>query len=282
MSMRSRTAFFEMLHDSQARNQSLLCVGLDPNLERFPDGFARMPESIVPFNRAIIEATADLVACYKPNLGFYLPFGVPGIEALAQLRQDVPAHIPLLLDAKMGDMDITSVGYARAVFDLWGFDAVTVNPYLGHDALKPFLAYTDRGIFVLAKTSNPDSGQLQDRVLAGEPAETVAMTVTRLAVEWNTAGNVGLVAGATYPEQVAAIRAAAPTLPLLLPGVGAQQGDLAAAVRAGIDQRGAGIIVNASRAVTYASTGADFQDAARRVAEEFRAAINAARNGSSN
>jgi orotidine-5'-phosphate decarboxylase len=277
MATRVEAPFGTLLRDAQHRNQSLLCVGLDPNLDRFPEGLAKTPESIVPFNRAIIEATSDLVCCYKPNLGFYLPFGVTGIEALAQLREDVPAHIPLLLDAKMGDMDITSVGYARAVFDLWGFNAVTVNPYLGHDALTPFLDYAERGVFILAKTSNPDSGQLQDRMLAGERSETVAMAVTRMAVEWNTHGNVGLVAGATYPEQVAEIRAAAPDLPLLIPGVGAQQGDLAAAVRAGLDASGAGIIVNASRAVTYASTGKDYPEAARRAAEALRSSIEAAR-----
>jgi orotidine-5'-phosphate decarboxylase len=278
MTIATSTPFIERLRNAQQENRTLLCVGLDPNLDRFPDGFDRSPESIIPFHRAIIEATADLVCCYKPNLGFYLPFGVSGIEALAQLRSDIPRHIPILLDAKFGDMDITSVGYARAAFDTWGFDAVTVNPFLGHDALMPFLGYKNRGIFVLAKTSNPGSGLLQDRLLDGEQPEPVSMAVTRQAVQWNTAGNVGLVAGATYPQQLADIRAAAPELPILVPGVGAQQGDLEAAVRAGIDQDGAGIIVSSSRAVTYASSGRDFASAARDTAESLRAAIEHARH----
>lgn len=267
--------FAERLRDAQAANRTLLCVGLDPDPARFPDSIGRTPESIIAFNRAIIDATADLACCYKPNLGFYLPYGALGVEALAQVRRDVPAHIPVLLDAKFGDMDITSVGYARAAFETWNFDAVTVNPFLGHDALKPFLAYRERGIFVLVKTSNPGSGLLQDRRLGDGP--TVTMAVVGLANGWNTAGNVGLVAGATYPEQMAEIRAAAPDLPILVPGVGAQGGDLAAAVRAGVDADHAGILVSASRAISYASTGPDFTDAARAAAESLRVQIEAAR-----
>jgi orotidine-5'-phosphate decarboxylase len=272
-------AFREALRQAQKRNNSLLCVGLDPDPARFPEIVGREPESIVAFNRAIIDATADLACCYKPNLGFYLPFGRIGVDALAQLRRDVPADIPILLDAKFGDIDTTSVGYARAAFETWGFDALTVNPYLGHDSLLPFLRYADRGIFVLAKTSNSGSGLLQDRALAADDSasETVSLTVARHAVEWNTAGNVGLVVGATYPMQLAQIRATAPELPILVPGVGAQAGDLEAAVRAGLDADRAGILINASRAIAYASDGADFQDAARNTAARLRDAIEAAR-----
>lgn len=267
--------FADKLRDAQAVNRSLLCVGLDPDPARFPESIGRSPESIVVFNRAIIEATADLACCYKPNLGFYLSYGALGVESLAQVRRDVPAHIPVLLDAKFGDMDITSVGYARAAFETWNFDAVTVNPFLGHDALMPFLAYQDRGIFILAKTSNPGSGLLQDRRL--DDGSTVSMAVVGLANDWNTAGNVGLVVGATYPEQMAEIRAAAPDLPILVPGVGAQGGDLEAAVRAGVDRDRAGILVSTSRAISYASSGSDFKDAARSAAEALRAQIEAAR-----
>ncbi|MEX1158359.1 MAG: orotidine-5'-phosphate decarboxylase, partial [Thermomicrobiales bacterium] len=262
------TGFADRLRDAQASNRSLLCVGLDPDPARFPASIGTTPQSIVAFNRAIIEATADIASCYKPNLGFYLCYGALGVEALAQVRRDVPAHIPVLLDAKFGDMDITSVGYARAAFETWNFDALTVNPFLGRDALEPFLAYHDRGIFILAKTSNPGSGLLQDRILDDDT--TVTMAVVGHANQWNTAGNVGLVAGATYPAQLAEIRAAAPTLPILVPGVGAQQGDLAAAVRAGLDSKRAGLIVSASRAICYASTGPDFQDAARAAATSLR------------
>jgi orotidine-5'-phosphate decarboxylase len=269
------TRFADKLRDAQAANRSLLCVGLDPDPARFPDAVGKSPESIVAFNRAIIEATADLACCYKPNLGFYLSYGALGVESLAQVRRDVPSHIPVLLDAKFGDMDITSVGYARAAFETWNFDAVTVNPFLGHDALKPFLSYQDRGIFILAKTSNPGSGLLQDRRL--DDGTTVSMTVVGLANAWNTEGNVGLVVGATYPEQMAEIRAAAPDLPILVPGVGAQGGDLEAAVRAGIDHNRAGILVSTSRAISYASTGPDFKDAARAAAEALRAQIESTR-----
>jgi orotidine-5'-phosphate decarboxylase len=268
--------FVDKLRAAQSANKSLLCVGLDPDPSRFPEAVGNTPESIIAFNRAIIEATSDLACCYKPNLGFYLAYGSLGVEALAQVRRDVPAHIPVLLDAKFGDIGITSVGYARAAFETWNVDALTVNPFLGRDALDPFLAYTDRGLFILAKTSNPGSGLLQDRQLAG--GSTVTLAVVNDAVSWNTAGNVGLVVGATYPEQLAEVRAAAPNLPILVPGVGAQQGDLEAAVRAGLDSNSAGLLINASRAISYASTGPDFQDAARAAAESLRTQIESARN----
>lgn len=269
------TRFADKLRDAQATNRSLLCVGLDPDPARFPESVGKTPESIVAFNRAIIEATADIASCYKPNLGFYLSYGALGVEALAQVRRDVPRHIPVLLDAKFGDMDITSVGYARAAFETWNFDALTVNPFLGHDALMPFLAYQDRGIFILAKTSNPGSGLLQDRQLDDDT--TVTMAVVKHANAWNTAGNVGLVVGATYPTQMAEVRAAAPNVPILVPGVGPQQGDLAAAVQAGLDVNRAGILVSASRAISYASSAPDFQDAVRAAAESLRTQIEAAR-----
>lgn len=269
------TRFADKLLNAQAVNSSLLCVGLDPDPGRFPDSVGNTPDSIVAFNRAIIEATADLASCYKPNLGFYLAYGALGVEALAQVRRDVPRHIPVLLDAKFGDMDITSAGYARAAFETWNFDALTVNPFLGHDALLPFLAYHNRGIFILAKTSNPDSGLLQDRRL--DDNHTVTMAVVHHANAWNTAGNVGLVVGATYPAQLAEVRAAAPDLPILVPGVGPQQGDLAAAVLAGLDANRAGILVSASRAISYASSSPDYQSAARAAAESLRAQIEAAR-----
>ncbi|HEX5166164.1 MAG TPA: orotidine-5'-phosphate decarboxylase [Thermomicrobiales bacterium] len=267
--------FADKLRTAQAANRSLLCVGLDPDPSRFPAAVGNTPESIIAFNRAIIEATSDLACCYKPNLGFYLAYGALGVEALAQVRRDVPAHIPVLLDAKFGDIGITSVGYARAAFETWNVDALTVNPFLGRDALDPFLSYSDRGIFVLAKTSNPGSGLLQDRQLAG--GGSVTMAVVNDALTWNAAGNVGLVVGATYPEQLAEVRASASDLPILVPGVGAQQGDLAAAVQVGLDANRAGLLINASRAISYASSGPDFKDAARAAAEALRAQIESAR-----
>ena len=278
-SIQHGTTFNERLRDAQARNHSLLCVGLDPDLNLIPAHFGTGVEAIVAFNRALIDATSDLACCYKPNLGFYAAFGAAGVEALAQIRRDVPAHIPVLLDAKYGDINTTSVGYARAAFETWNFDAVTVNPYLGLDSLVPFLEYRERGIFVLAHTSNPGSSLLQDRRLAdGRKDETVALAVTAHAVEWDAQyGNLALVVGATWPRQMAEIRAIAPELPILIPGVGAQEGDLAAAVSAGIDSEGRGILVNASRAIAYASAGDDAIDAARAVAMRLRDEIQANR-----
>lgn len=185
------------------------------------------------------------------------------------------------MDAKVGDLDVTTAAYARAYFELWNFDAVTAHPYLGQDSLAPLLAYEDRLVFILAKTSNPGAGLLQDRRVSLGTAggeNTIAVHVARAAAEqWNENGNVGLVAGATYPDDLAMIRLAAPDLPILIPGVGAQEGDLARAVQAGLRSDGAGILVNASRAINYASSGDDFQDAARRVAVDLRDRINQAR-----
>lgn len=270
------TVFSELLHDAQQANNSLLCVGLDPDIQRFPDGIAKTPESVVAFNREIIEATSDLASCYKPNLGFYLRYGRAGIDALADLRQSVPAHIPVLLDAKIGDIDTTTAAYANAYFDEWGFDAVTAHPFMGQDSLQPLLNYTDRCIFVLTKTSNPGSGFLQDRVLDGSD-QRVSIVVARNAGKWNVAGNIGLVVGATYPRDLAEVRAVARDLPILVPGIGPQSGELEASVKAGIDGRATGLLINASRAICYASPGPDYQDAARSAAMALRDRINAAR-----
>lgn len=271
--------FLDRLRQAWADSGSLLCVGLDPVPEWFPESLGRSGENIRDFNRAIIEATSDLACCYKPNLGFYMPCGHDGIDALASLRDDVPAHIPILLDCKVGDIDTTTTAYARAYFDAWRFDAVTAHAYLGRDSLQPLLGYRDRGVFVLAKTSNPGSGMLQDRLIASPDGEgePVSSLIARQAMEWNEHGNVGLVVGATYPGQLETIRAIVNDMPILVPGVGAQQGDLEAAVQAGVDAQHAGILVNASRAISYASTGADFKDAARAAAQRLRDQINAAR-----
>jgi orotidine-5'-phosphate decarboxylase len=272
-------AFLNLLETAQRRNNSLLCVGLDPDLRRFPAALGQQPSDIRAFNRAIIDATADIVCCYKPNLGFYASHGLPGLEALAALRADVPADIPVLLDCKVGDMANTIAAYARGYFDEWGFDAITTNPFQGYDAAEPLLRYRERGVFVLCKTSNPGSGLLQDRLL--DDGSSVSDTVARLAIEWNVAGNVGLVVGATYPEHLAAARAIAPELPILVPGIGAQGGDVRASTRAGLDARGAGLLLSASRSVTHASSGPDFQEAARASALELRDVINEERGQAS-
>jgi orotidine-5'-phosphate decarboxylase len=225
--------------------------------------------AIVAFNRAIIEATKDLVCAYKPNLGFYAAYGLPGLQALVATREMIPAEIPVILDCKVGDIGSTAAAYARGYFDEWGFDAVTANPYLGRDSLEPFLAYGDKGVIVLCKTSNAGSGDMQDlRVEDGGERGTLFQALARRAQQWNAGlpAAVGLVVGATYPEQLASVRAIAPDLPVLLPGVGAQAGDVDAALRAGLDRAGRGLIVTSSRAITYASASEDYAEAARAAA----------------
>ncbi len=250
------------------RSGSLLCVGLDPDPAQLPTGVDR-----ATFLRTVIEATADLVCCYKPNAAFFEVDGAAGWEDLRATIAAAPADVPMLLDAKRGDMANSASFYARAAFETLGADALTISPYQGGDAVEPYLAYADRHSFVLCHTSNAGSRELQDLLVDGRPLyERVAL----LANAWNTRGNVGLVVGATYPEEAARVRALCPELLFLMPGVGAQQGDLEAAVRAARDARGGGVLVNASRAVLYASRGADYAQAARAAARTLRDAIAAA------
>lgn len=258
------------------RNSSLLCVGLDPDVQRFPLHLQSRPNAIIAFNRAIIEATADLVCAFKPNLGFFLAHGEAGIQALVETRRMVPAHIPVILDAKVGDIASTAEAYARAYFDLWGFDAVTAHPFLGGDSLVPWLGYQDRAVFILAKTSNPGGGDLQDLVVEeGSVREPLYLHVAARVARWQEQyGTCGLVVGATYPRQLGEIRQRCPDLPILVPGIGAQSGDLAATLGAGLDAQGSGLLINASRAVLYASNGEDFAEAARGAALHLRDQIN--------
>lgn len=274
-------SFRERLRAASERSGSLLCVGLDPDPARLPThlGPADDARTVLAFNRAIIEATADLVCAYKPNLGFYLAYGPAGVEALIETRRLIPAEIPVILDAKVGDLGNTSVAYARAYFDAWNFDAVTVHPYMGEDSLEPFLSRSDRAVFVLVKTSNPGSGDLQDLPVTDEgTTEPLYLRVAERARRWQGRyGTCGLVVGATYPRQLAEVRERCPDLPILVPGVGAQGGDLTTTVQAGLDSAGGGLLINAARGVIYAGTGPDFAQAARRAAIELRDAINLAR-----
>jgi orotidine-5'-phosphate decarboxylase len=260
-----------------AANDSLLCVGLDPDPESIPDGVASLA-----FLEAIVEATADLVCCFKPNAAFFESRGPEGVEELRVLIAGIPDGVPVLLDAKRGDVGHTAEHYARAVFEVLGADAVTVNPYLGRDAVAPFLAYAERHSFVLCRTSNAGAGDLQDLVVAapeGGAGRPLYLAVAALANAWNTRGNVGLVVGATYPDEAREVRALCPDLLVLMPGVGAQEGALGAAVAAAQDAAAGGLLVNASRSVLYAGDGAGFAGAARREAQRLRDAINAARRG---
>ncbi len=275
-----------------ARNNSLVCVGLDPNFDRFPAALraraAHDPAgAIVEFNRAIIEATADVVCAYKPNLAFYIAHGLAGMAALARTRALIPRDIPAILDAKVNDMASTATAYATAYFGAFDFDAVTLNAYLGADSLAPFLAYRGRGVFILSRTSNPSAGELQDLAVvrakggADDTPTPLYQAVARQIGTWEerfaTPGACGVVAGATYPRDIAAIRAILPTAPFLIPGVGEQGGDVAAAVQAGLDADGYGVLINAGRSITYASSGDDFAAAARAATLALRETINAAR-----
>lgn len=284
------TTFAARVRAAAERNGSLLCVGLDPDLRRFPATlrarFAHDPAgALIAFNQAIIESTSDLVCAYKPNLGFYLAYGLPGMEALLRTCESVPAGIPVILDAKVNDLGHTATAYATGYFEQFGVDAVTFSPYLGADSLAPFLARPDRGVLILCRTSNPSAGDLQDLPVArGETGvgssplyEVMARQIAAWIERFGAAGAIGAVAGATYPAQIAAIRRILPTAPLLIPGIGEQGGDLAATIRAGVDAEGFGAIVNASRSITYASSGDDFAAAARSAATALCDEIERAR-----
>jgi len=271
--------FVEKLLEAQCRNESWLCVGLDPVMERLPEAVRAADDPLLTFGRAIVGATADLVCAYKPNLGFWLAEGLAGVSALRDLIATIPSDVPVILDAKFGDVGHTATAYARAAFDRFGADAVTTSPYLGLDALRPFLERPDRGIFLLARTSNPSAPDLQDREVGGS---FLFETVARLASEWQARypGMCGLVVGATYPEELGRVREIAPSLPFLIPGIGAQGGSLAAAVMYGPTADGIGPVINSSRGIIYASSGADFASAARSAALRLRQRINAQREGS--
>ncbi|MBC7541404.1 MAG: orotidine-5'-phosphate decarboxylase [Candidatus Sericytochromatia bacterium] len=253
--------------------RSLLCVGLDPDYDRIPVHALRQENPIVWFNRAIIDATQDLVAAYKLNLAFYESRGEVGWSALKRTIASIPGDVMVILDAKRSDVGHTARHYAEAMFDGLGGDAVTVNPYLGRDGIEPFTAYRQKLTFLLAATSNPGAAAIQDSVTAeGLP---LYRHVARLGRE--LAGGtacVGLVAGATQPEKLRLIRQDAPDLWLLVPGIGAQGGDLATTLQHGLNPAGHGVLINASRSVLYAATDTSFADAARAAARELRDAIN--------
>ncbi len=240
--------FFQKLEQAARRNGSLLCVGLDPDLALVP------VDDVAAFNRAVIDATAGFVCAYKPNLAFYEAFGEKGYRVLRETLAAIPSDIPVIGDGKRGDIGNTAKAYARALFDDLGFDAVTVNPYLGGDALEPFLERDERGVFILCRTSNPGAQDLQDLPVARDSGtRPLFEVVAETALRWNSRGNVGLVAGATFPDELRRIRLLCPDMTLLVPGVGAQGGDVAAVLENGLDASGGGLIINVSRQVLYAS-----------------------------
>lgn len=261
--------FTEKLSAANRANNSFLCVGLDPDPERMAH------RDTVSFLRDIVEATKDLVCAYKPNFAFFEAMGTGGMQTLLESISYVPEHIPIIADAKRGDIGNTARFYAEAVFDEYGFDACTVNAYGGHDAVAPFLSYADKGILIWCRSSNPDGGDFQD--LPTGDGRPVYLRIAERAEEWNDKGNVGLVVGATWPEQIESVREICASMPVLLPGVGAQEGDLEAAVQAAMNDRGEGFIVSASRSVLYAGRGDDYAEAARREAQKIRGRVNVMR-----
>jgi orotidine-5'-phosphate decarboxylase len=277
--------FREKLAEATDRRHSVLCVGLDPDPRLAPPQLVEQDGWIERFCLGIVEATADLVCAYKPNLAFFEALGLDGWHGLKRTLDGLPKDLVSIGDAKRGDIGSTAEAYAKALYEVWGFDVVTVSPLLGPDTLEPFLKYKDRGIFALCKTSNPGSGALQDLPVTSDDGtmplyQTIARQMVALDADSSdagAAGQIGLVVGATYPAQAREIRATAPDLPFLVPGVGAQQGDIWAAVDASLDANGRGIVVNASRGITYASRGDDWQQAARAAAASLHERLEAAR-----
>lgn len=272
----SAPTFADRLNARMSQADSLLCIGLDPAIERLPAGVARTPEGVVEFCRRLIEATAEDAAIYKPNLGFFIGLGRSGLDVLWEVRQAIPRDIPVLLDCKVGDIDSTAIGYARGWFDEFDFDAITVNPFMGEDSLVPFLEYEGRGVFILCKTSNPGSGDLEDLTVKGHP---LYLEIAHRVREWSARypATLGLVVGATWPEQLADIRAVCPDEPILLPGVGTQGGDIERSVRFGTNSHGLGLLCSSSRSIMYASSAEDYAKAAAVAARGLRESVNASR-----
>ena len=271
--------FTDLLRSVAIRNQSMLCVGLDPEPARFPHHLRGDPQRMYDFCAAIVDATADLVCAFKPQIAYFAAHGAEDQlqKLMAHMRARAP-HVPVILDAKRGDIGSTAEQYAKEAFERYGADAVTLSPFMGFDSIAPYLQYPGKGAFLLCRTSNPGGDDLQNQRLAGiEGTPLLYEHIARLAHgPWNTNGQLGLVVGATYPAEIARVRALAPSLPLLIPGVGAQGGDAAATVRAGWRPDGP-VIVNSSRAILYAGSGTDFADAARAEALRTRDLLQAAR-----
>ena len=276
--------FLEQLHTAERANQSMLCVGLDPEPAKFPAHLAGDASKIYDFCAAIVDATADLVISFKPQIAYFAAHRAEDqLEKLMQHMRRTAPQVPVILDAKRGDIGSTAAQYAIEAFERYGADAVTLSPFMGFDSVQPYLAYHGKGAFLLCRTSNPGGDDFQAQRLSSVEGEPLLYEHIAKLVQgpWNTNGQLGLVVGATYPAEIERVRRVAPLVPLLIPGVGAQGGDAVATVQAGWRQvdgeTTAPIIVNSSRAVLYASSGADFADAARKVAIQTRDVLQAAR-----
>jgi orotidine-5'-phosphate decarboxylase len=271
--------FLEQLAAAQASNQSLLCVGLDPEPRKFPKAVGQGPSAIFDFCAQIVDATQELVCAFKPQIAYFAAHRAEAQleQLIAHMRRTAP-HVPIILDAKRGDIGSTAEQYAIEAFERYGADAVTLSPFMGFDSVAPYLKYHGKGAFLLCRTSNPGGDDLQNQRLASVEGQPLLYEhIAHLAQgPWNLNGQLGLVVGATYPEEIARVRTIAPNLPLLIPGVGTQGGDAKATVTAGWRSDGP-IIVNASRAVLYASSGDDFAQAAFDAAHNLRQQLHLSR-----
>ena len=265
--------FVRRLYSASRGSESLVCVGLDPDPELMP------VSGVYEFNRAIVDATRDVVCAYKPNFPFYEALGLPGLMALERTVEHIRKTAPdalLIADGKRGDIGSTNMMYARALFDTWGFDAATVNAWGGGDSMEPYLEYKDRGVIVWCRSSNPGAAEFQDIPVeyGGEDIPLYEWMAVKLC-EWNEGGNVGVVAGATHPDELGKVRERCPGMPMLVPGIGAQGGDLEASLVHGLDADIPNLMISSSRGITYASRDpATFAEAARRAALELRDSIN--------
>jgi orotidine-5'-phosphate decarboxylase len=277
--------FLDMLNAAEHQNTSMLCVGLDPEPTKFPDHIKGDSNKIYDFCAAIVDATADLVNSFKPQIAYFAAHRAEGqLERLMEHMRRVAPHVPIILDAKRGDIGSTAEQYAIEAFERYGADAVTLSPFMGWDSVAPYLKFHGKGAFLLCRTSNPGGDDLQNQRLASvEGQPKMYEHIAQLAQgPWNLNGQLGLVVGATYPKEIERVRELAPTLPLLIPGVGAQGGDAVATVKAGLrvvnSVTTGPIIVNSSRAILYASSGKDFAEQARAVALQTRNVLDAARH----
>ena len=264
------TPFRERLREAWEQSGSLVCVGLDPDTTRIPPRFARSAQPIFELNREIVDATHDLVCAYKPQIAFYSAAGaeLELEKTIAHIRQRAP-HAIVVLDAKRGDVGNTAVAYAREAFERYGADAVTVNAYTGEDGLRPFLVDPARAAIVLCRTSNPGASDFQDLLVDGRPL--YQHVAERAARDWNSNGNVMLVVGATFPEEMAILRKSHPEIPFLVPGIGAQGGDLEAMLGAGLDAKKRGLLVSSSRAIVFAGDSAAIRGAAKKLRDGINA-----------
>lgn len=264
--------FYQRFQQITREQNSLLCVGLDPDMRRLPESIKSDPDPLFKFCSEIIDSTKHVAAAFKPNFAFFEAHGSKGWAALEKLVDFIPDNIMKLADAKRADIGSTSEMYARAIFEKLGFDAVTVNPYLGRDAIEPFLQWPEKGAFILGITSNPGSKDFQHLQVGSEPVYKIV--IRQVTENWNTQNNCGLVVGATHPEELAEVRKLAPGIPFLIPGIGAQGGDLAQSVLNGTDESGGLALFNSSRGIIYKSSGSDFAEAAGREAELLNKQIN--------